>query len=121
MPSQVRHVWCQSGGKPADPGLLIAWEQHGAVRWAWVMVVIDRPGRSTAVIQRWMCSRTRCRGAPSRPILARPKPVASGLVDDYHRAGIVGMSGNQPVTMRARVRTATMSRRRVRLAPHLPL
>lgn len=88
MPPEVRHVWCQSGDHhhPPDPGLLIAWEQHGGVRWAWVMVVIDRPGRSTAVIQRWFHERDVV-AAPSTPISPDRNRWHLGWFDDDQKAG----------------------------------
>lgn len=68
MPKTVRHVWVQSPEHhtPPDPGVLVEWRRAGS-RWeAWVITVVDRPGRSPAVLERWYDERD-VMPAPTKP------------------------------------------------------
>lgn len=67
-PATARHVWIQSPEhhQPPDPGLVITWARVGSTWWAWVVIIVDRPGKSAAMIQRWMHERDVIT-APTRP------------------------------------------------------
>jgi hypothetical protein len=68
MPATARHVWVQSPEHHTapDPGLLITWQRSGSVWWAWVITLVDRPGHSPALLQRWY-HQNDVIAAPTRP------------------------------------------------------
>lgn len=60
MPATVRHVWVRSPVHPPapDPGLVIFDRTDGSgTRWFECAIRISRPGKSPAVITRWMHER----------------------------------------------------------------
>jgi hypothetical protein len=55
MPAKDRHVWVQAPDHhtPPDPGMLITWQRSGSTWWARVITLVDLPGHSSALLQRW--------------------------------------------------------------------
>ncbi|WP_375424824.1 hypothetical protein [uncultured Friedmanniella sp.] len=81
----IHILWAQSGEdhQAPDPGLAVEWRRWNGAWYCFAIVVLDRPGRSPAVLQRWYHQRD---VTPARPPPGSPDP------DRWH----LGWNDDQP-------------------------